>query len=191
MQRGVLRLQVPLRRHHAEADADVGEERRQPVDCGSDRLLGGQAVHRRREDADEQLEPRAALVPLGHVLEVALCVAGVAVGVAHDDLVVADPDDRAVAGDQPVVGDRRRVAALVAPGDVEEHALPVVVVQAAHEQIGIGEPFLGRVAEQSLDQRADVAGGAAFVELVDVDHQRQLLDDRPELHVLHRGFIGR
>jgi hypothetical protein len=59
-----------------------------------------------------------------------------------------------------------------------EHALAVVLVEQAREQVGVGLPLLHAVAEEGLDLRTREDVGADRVECVDVDDQRQLLDQR-------------
>ena len=101
-----------------------------------------------------------------------------AVGVGDDTRVVLHPDDPAVAGDQPILDAQRlpgRPRALVR----HEDALPVVGMEQLHEQLGPGRPVAGRVAEHRLDLRARVHIRARFVEPIDVDGERERLDERP------------
>jgi hypothetical protein len=99
------------------------------------------------------------------------------VGLEHR--LVEDPDGAAVAGDHPVV-DRRRVAGPHRlPRLLFQGPLAVLGVELARPKLGIGEPFLGRVAEDLLDLRADVAPAAVLAQLRCVDDRRQPLDQVP------------
>ena len=64
-----------------------------------------------------------------------------------------------------------------------EDALSVLRMEKPDEEVGVLLPRLGRVAEQRLDLRARVEVRADGVDRVDVDDERELLDERavPEL----------
>ena len=79
--------------------------------------------------------------------------------------------------DQPVL-ETQRVVRPVRPRVCSQHALAVVRMQHANEQVAVGQPFLRRVAEQSFDLRAREDVGARLVERVDVDDEWELLDER-------------
>ena len=98
------------------ADVDVPEEVSQALGGVGDDLVGRRLVGGEREDADQELEAHPVLLVRRDVLEKALG------GAVDHDLVVADPDDAPVAGDQAVVGLGRRDALAVAQRDVFEHA---------------------------------------------------------------------
>ena len=59
-----------------------------------------------------------------------------------------------------------------------EHAIAVIGMQRANEEVRIIPPLLDGVAEQRLDPAAREDVGAALVQSVDVDDERQLLDER-------------
>jgi len=61
---------------------------------------------------------------------------------------------------------------LVRVGVCGEHAVSVVRVKCANEEIGIVAPLLDGVAEQRFDVIAREDVGAALVERVDVNHER-------------------
>ena len=97
--------------------------------------------------------------------------------VEDDDALVADPDDAAVAGREPVLEAQRLMSAMRARVGGED-ALPVVRVQRADEQVAVVLPLLDRVAQQRLDLRAREDVRARLVEGVDVDDERELLNER-------------
>ena len=111
------------------------------------------------------------------VEEIALQVERLAVVVEHDHALVAKIDDPAVAGDEPVL-DAERLVRLVRVRVGCEHALAVVRVEQPREQVGVGRPFLDAVAEHRLDLAAREDVRADRVELVEVDDERKLLDQR-------------
>ena len=151
-----------------------------------DQLGGRKLVGRQRENPREQLEPDAVGATRCDVLEIALREESGAVLVADDDLVLANPDDAAVAGEEPVIDSGVDGAAGVAVRDIAEHELAVVRVQELDEEPRVGEPLGLRVAEQPLHLGADVDRRAELVELVDVDDEGELLDDRTEVDVCHQ-----
>ena len=97
--------------------------------------------------------------------------------VDHDDALVAEVDDPTVAGDEPVL-DAERLVRLVRVDVSGEHALAVVRMEEPREQLGVRCPLLDGVAEDRLDLAAREDVRADRVELVDVDDERELLDQR-------------
>ena len=93
--------------------------------------------------------------------------------------LVVDPDDAAVAGDHAIL--QRQPVAVVRATVRVEHALPVVGVQHPYEELAILRPLGRRISEHRLDLRARVDIGACVVDRVDVDDERKLLDECPEL----------
>ena len=169
------------------ADVDIAEQRRKALGRVRDDLVRRRLVGCEREDPDEQLEPDAVLPASRHVLHVALGGGRAAVRVVDDDLVVADPDDAAVARDQAVVEEHRRRSGQprVTVGEVGEHSLAVVGVDGGGEEVRVGKPLLLGVAHQLRDLRADVERRALVVELVDVDDERQPLHELLEVESGH------
>ena len=49
-------------------------------------------------------------------------------------------------------------------------------MQHLHEEVRVGDPLVDRVSEQRLHLRAGVDVGRGVVQLVDVDDERELLD---------------
>ena len=131
------------------------------------------------ERIEERLSPQLLLelTLSGDVQQIALEVERLAGIVEHDDAVVANPDDAAVACDEAVLETQRLVRSMGA-GVCREHAIAIVRMQRSDEEVRIVAPLLDRVAEQRLDlaTREDVR--AAFVQGVHVDHERQLFDER-------------
>ena len=166
-------------------DLDVTEQPCEALGRVADDLVGWRLVGGEREDADEQLQPDAVLPASRDVLHVALGGSRAAVRVGDDDLVVADPDDAAVSCDQAVVEVHRRRPGRVAVGDVRHHPLAVVGMKGGTEEIRVCEPLLLGVAHQVGDLRADVEGSALVVELVDVDDERQPLNELLEVETCH------
>ena len=113
----------------------------------------------------------------GDVEQVALQVERPVVVVTDDDAFVADPHDAAVLRDQAIL-DAQRIVRGMGVGVRREHTIAIVRVQRAHEEIRVGKPLVGRVAEQRLDLTAGEDVRALRVERVDVDDQGQLLDER-------------
>ncbi len=77
--------------------------------------------------------------------------------------------EHAVLGDEPLTRHVR-------PLDLAEDALAIVRVQDVDEEVRIGGPLLHRVPEQRLHLRARIDVGRVVRQLVDVDHERELLD---------------
>ena len=59
-----------------------------------------------------------------------------------------------------------------------EHAVTIIWMQGANEEVRIIPPLLDGVAEEGFDPATREDVGAAFVQRVDVDDERQLLDER-------------
>ncbi len=135
----------------------------------------GEAGQRVVEGELPQLVLRLALA--SDVEEVALEVERLPVVVEDDDALVAQVDDASVAGDEPVL-EAERLVRLVRLHVRGEHALAVFRVEQPGEQLGIGRPFLDAVAEDRLDLAAREDVRADRVERVDVDDERELLDQR-------------
>ena len=113
----------------------------------------------------------------GDVEQVALPVQRLAVGVAHDDRLVVHPHDGAVGPHDPVLAHERRA---VEPGRLEavEHAARSSSWMILAKRSGILLPLGVRVAGDDVVLGAVVERRAALVERVDVDGERQLLDER-------------
>ena len=141
--------------------AVLQREAAEPRDCG---LLGGGAA-----------QLLLGELALGDVVEDAV-PDRVALRVGLEHRLVEDPDDLAGPRDHPVVD--RRPAALERrlAGLLLERPLAIRGVQPRRPQAGIGHPLLGRVAEDLLDLRADVAPAAPLPHLAGVDDRRQPLD---------------
>src|SRR4029077_20971791 len=59
-----------------------------------------------------------------------------------------------------------------------EHAFAILGVEQAREQVGVGLPFVDAETEDRLDLRAREDVRADGVQRVDVDDERELLDQR-------------
>jgi hypothetical protein len=59
-----------------------------------------------------------------------------------------------------------------------KHAIAILGMQGANEEIRIIPPLLDGVAEEGLDPATREDVGASLVQRVDVDDERQLLDER-------------
>ncbi len=92
--------------------------------------------------------------------------------------LVVDPHDAPVAGDQPVL--EGEAFALVRPVVCVEDGLAILRVQDPDEELAVTVPLGERVPEHRLDLRAGVDVRALVVDRVDIDDERQLLDERPE-----------
>ena len=137
------------------------------------------AVGEPGERIEECLQPELLLqLPLGgDVEQVALQVERLAVVPEYDDAVVANPDDGLVACNEAVL-ETQRLVRPVGAGVRGEHAIAVIRMQSANEEVRIIAPLLDGVAEQRLDLATREDVGAALVQRVDVDDERQLLDER-------------
>ena len=91
--------------------------------------------------------------------------------------LVDHPDDPAVARDVAVLG-AERLAARAHRQGLCEHELAVVGMDDGGEEIRVGLPFLGRVAEHRPDLGADEDVWLPEVERTDERDERQLLDER-------------
>jgi hypothetical protein len=135
-----------------------------------------------RETGQRVVEGELAQLLLGFALardveEVTLQVERALLLVDDDHALVSEPDDAAVAGDQPVF-ETERLVRLVRVLVGRQHALAILRVQQAREQVRVGGPFLDAVAEDRLDLTAREYVRADLVECVDVDDERELLDER-------------
>ena len=109
---------------------------------------------------------------------------------------VAHPHDLPVAVEHPVFVGRARLGQLLLAG---EHELAILGVDLARPQADVGEPFLGREAEDRLGAFADVVPAALHAGVGDVDDRRQQLDQcaRPRLgrklasEIVRRAVAGR
>ena len=63
--------------------------------------------------------------------------------------------------------------------DLAHDAVAILVMEDLREELGVCDPFLRRIAEQGLDLGACVDVRARLVERVDVDDERDLLDEGP------------
>ena len=122
-------------------------------------------------------EPLLGELSLGDVEQVALAVERLAGRVAHDHRLVVHPHHRPVGPHDAVLADER---GAVDPGGLEpvEHAATVVLVDDLAEEVGILLPLRMRVAGDDVVLGAVVERRSALVERIDVDGERQLLDER-------------
>ena len=125
----------------------------------------------------EPLELVARLAFRGDVEQIALPLDRVAVRIGDRRRLVADPDNPAVRADDAVLAaDRPVLRRLVC--HLAEDAVAVVRVQDSPEERRAALPLVGRVAEHRLGLRARVDVRAVGVGFVDVDDERELLDER-------------
>ena len=184
---------------HALEAVDVREQDRRllaRLANGCDRALETvvevRAVRETGQRVVERLAAKLLLrLALGRDVEqVALEVHRRAVVVGDDHARVADPDVVAVARLQAVLDVERlvrRVRVLVRL----EHPRLVLRMQQLHEQVAVVAPLLDGVAEQSFDLPAREDVRARRVERVDVDDERQLLDERAVAPVELATLAGR
>ena len=111
------------------------------------------------------------------VEEVALEVERPSVLVHHDDALVAEMDDAPVARDEPVL-EAERLVRLVRVHVRGEHAVAILRVEEAREELRFGRPVLDAVAQDRLDLPAREDVGADRVDLVEIDDEGELLDQR-------------
>ena len=132
---------------------------------------------RQRVVVGEVREPLLGELSLGDVEQVALAVERLAGRVAHDHRLVVHPHHRPVGPHDAVLADER---GAVDPGGLEpvEHAATVVLVDDLGEEVGILLPLRMRIAGDDVVLRAVVERRSALVERIDVDGERQLLDER-------------
>ena len=130
-----------------------------------------------------RLERLGGLALLARVEQVALAVERTTALVGDRHALVEDRHDGAVGRDQPVLAEEVLVARAGALGLRLDPAL-VLRVQEGRDELRLGEPAIGREAEQLLDLRADEDGRA--VEAVDVGDERQALDQGSVLGRLER-----
>ncbi len=126
------------------------------------------------------VEPELLLRPLalGDVEQEALGVQRPTRLVAGDHDVILHPDHPPVLGQETVLGGEGRPA-RIGLGMLREHASAILRMEHIGKELGVAEPRDGRVAEERFDLRADVDRGARLVEVVDVGHERELLDQAP------------
>ncbi len=126
----------------------------------------------------ERLPAKAFLrFPLGgDVEQVALQMERLAFVVGDDHAFVADPDPPPVACPQAIL-DAQRLVCLMCPRVRGQHPVTVVRMEQLDEQRLVGLPVRDGVAEDLLDLAAREDVGADGVELVGVDHERQLLHE--------------
>ena len=144
------------------------------------------AVGQPGERIVERLVPELVLevFPVADVDEDALHHGGPAVRVARDHrLVVDDPHDPPVAGEQPVLPPALRLGALGVLRFGHDHPVAIGRMHAVDPERGIGRPLLGCVAEQLVDLGADEVPPAVLPGLGDVDDARHPLDDRSVLRL--------
>ena len=101
--------------------------------------------------------------------------------IADDRRLVAYRHDSPVAGEQPVLG-AQRVAPLARGRDLSEHAFPVVGVEQALEQLGLGELLRG-IAQHRVDLRAHEERPGALADGVDVRDEGELGGERAVLRL--------
>ena len=171
---------------HALEAVDVREQDRRLLarlangrDRAPETVVEVRAVREPRQRVVQRLPAKRFLrLALGRDVEqVALQIHRRAVLVGDDDAGVADPHVVAVARLQAVLGVERlvrRVRVLVRL----EHTRLVLRMQKLHEQVAVVAPVLDGVAEQPFDLAAREDVRARRIERVDVDDERQLLDER-------------
>src|SRR5262245_42762587 len=148
-------------------------------------------VREARKRVVERLVPELLLgfLARGDVEQVAL--QDVLVAVADDPRFVLHPEIAAASGAEPVL-DKERLAGRVRSLVRSEDAFAILGMEQLHEEVVVLGPLGDGVAEHRLDLRARVDVRADIVEPVDVDGQRQLLDERAETGLADaRGMVGR
>ena len=115
---------------------------------------------------------------------------GTAVAVAGDDrLIVDDPHDVPVAGNEAVFPSALLAGALAVVDLGQDHSVAVAGVNAAHPERWIRDPLLRRVTEQLLDLGADEVPTAVLPGLGDIDHAGNALNDGPVLGLRHGELV--
>ena len=132
-------------------------------------------VERRADDGLAREQRRLPLLLLGDVEDVALDAERHAVLVVHEHALVAHPRVGAVAAQHPVLA-LEALARVDQGGRLRDHTVVVVGMQDLHEEVGVRRPFLGRVAEHLGGLGTDVEARRQGVGHVDVDDQRQPLE---------------
>ena len=166
-------------RHRAVAPARAGDRGAQP---DVELRAVGQARQRVVEGEPAQLglgllQPRLGELAVGDVDHHALGVRGPPGRVAHDRRPLPEPHDGAVGGDHPVLGVERGLLGVGAALAVE-HARAVLRVQPGGPQALVGDPGLGREAEQPLDLGRDEAQRGVGRPVGDIGDRLDLLDQR-------------
>ena len=141
------------------------------VEEGSVRQAGQRVVQR------ELAQLFLGLALFRDVEQVALEVDRLSLLVEHDDTLVAQVDHASVAGDEPVL-EAERLASLVRVHMRGEDALAVLRVEQPREELRVRRPFLDAVAEDRLDLPAREDVRADRIDLVEIDDERELLDQR-------------
>ena len=140
------------------------------------------------------MECLCQLLLLGDVEEEAVEVGGPA-GLVTDDRLVKEPMHRPIPRDHAVLRPERLVGVARA-AVFGQDPLAVLWVEDLRVQLLVGDPFLHGVAELGLQSWAGVDVGASLVQPVDVDGDRDVLDQRPERHLVQDlgsspvGLIG-
>ena len=96
--------------------------------------------------------------------------------------LLANPHQPTVARDHPILdAQRRTIFERAARGRFR--GLDIIGMRESVPQVGIREPFRGRVAEEPVHLRADEDGGevcgVVIRHLVDIRHRGDLLDEEP------------
>ena len=98
--------------------------------------------------------------------------------VRDDPRLVLHPHDAAVARAQPVLDEQWFSGGMRALMRGED-ALAILRVEELDEEVAVLDPLVDRVSEQRFDLRARVDVRAHLVQAVDVDGERQALDQHP------------
>ena len=123
----------------------------------------------------EELQLGLERLALGHVAEQALDLALAAVVVEVHERLVAQPADRVVLGQDPVL-ELERAAGRLGPRALGQDPVAILVMQAPAPQRRVRLPLLRGVAEHRLDLRRDV-DPARFAEAGHEGDRRQPLDE--------------
>ena len=118
-----------------------------------------------------------------------LHVEGHTVLVPHGGGLVADPDDAPVTGEQSVLG-AKRLRPVACLGQLGEHAVAIVGVEQTLEQLGLSQPILDRVVEQTLDLRADEQRRRRLLDRSDVRHTREVRRQRAVSRLDRAELLG-
>ena len=114
---------------------------------------------------------------MGDVEEEALGLDRFAALVLDHHHLVLDPDGPSVSGDEPILT-RERASSRVPARVLLAHAVEVVRMDEAPEEVRSLEPLARRVAEEVFDLRTDVCGEARLVDRAHVCDEGELLDER-------------
>ncbi len=122
-------------------------------------------------------------------------VGGLAGLVANDRRLVEEPVHGPIACDHAVLRPEGLVSVARA-AVFGQDPIAVLGVKDLRVQLLFGDPFLHRVAELGLEPWAGVDVGGRLVQPVDVDGNRDMLEQRPECHLVQNpgsstvGHIG-